>query len=304
MSIVKSWWSKVDGKDSREASKNFLRCTLNVITSRVYTYTQLRQLPGIPKQNSEHPDEPGFYLETVDPEKIAPGTQWRLMCEYTPFKLDDPEKSPLDRRPETTYDSSLVETPTFFDAKRRPMTTTAGEFITGIVEQIPVVDYSCKVNLPADPPWILTHMGGVNDAPVRIRGLTWPKNTLLIAGVSGGAFTVENRVKYTETTLRVLADPRGFQTKVWNRGTMRLRQLPTSSSNPKQNRYILVPITTGDPPEYVDEPVPLDLKGQPLDDFLTSDPSGKQPIQPGKLIELTFDVQKSVSFSNLPIYNS
>ncbi len=301
MTIVRRWWSELDAKDNREADKSFIRCTLNVTTSRPYTYTELRKLREIPQQNSEHESEPNFFLENIDP-KLHAGNKWSLVCEYTPFKMPELEKNPLDRSPDTTYDSALVDSPTFFDAKRRPMTTTAGEFITGIMEQIPVVDYSCKVNLAADPPWILTHMGGVNDAPVKIRGLTWPEKTLLVAGVSGGSFQIENKVKFAEVTLRVLADPRGFQTKVWNRGTMRLRELPSKAK--KKKRFVLVPITQGDPPEYVEEPVPLDLKGQPLEDYLSPDPSGKAPVQPGNLIELTFDVQKSVSFRDLPIYNS
>lgn len=303
MSIVRRWWSELDAKDNREADKSFIRGTLNVVTSRPYTYTELRKLREIPQQNSEHESEPNFFLENIDP-KLHPGNRWSLQCEYTPFKMPEVEKNPLDRSPDTTYDSSLVESPTFFDAKRRPMTTTAGEFITGIMEQIPVVDYSCKVNLPSDPDWILTHMGGVNDSPVKIRGLTWPKKTLLVAGVSGGSFTIENKVKFTEVTLRVLADPRGFETKVWNRGTMRLRELPSTAANKKKKRYVLVPITQGDPPEYVDEPVPLDLKGQPLEDYANPSEGDKQPLDKSKLIELTFDVQKSVSFRDLPIYNS
>jgi hypothetical protein len=300
MSVVKRWWSKLDGKDSREVAKNFLRCTLNVVTSRPYTYTQLRSLPGIPRQNEEHEDEPGFYLENIDPEK-KDKFRWALQCEFTPFKLEENEKNPLDRSPDISYDSSLVETPTFFDVDRKPMTTTAGEFIQGIMMQIPIVDYTVKVNLPNDPPWILTHLGGVNSNPIKIRGLTWPKKTLLVAGVSGSAFTIENKVKFTEIGLRVLGDPRGFEQKVWNRGTMRLRQLPTSSANPKKNQYFMEPIKTGDPPEYVDEPVPLDEKGAPLEDYLNPSPGDKKPIKPGKLIELTFNVQKSVNFRDLPL---
>lgn len=298
MSIAKRWWSKLDGTDSRDSSQNVLRCELNVVTSVPYTWTNLRRLAGIPQQNEEHDEEPGFYLDSINPEKKT-RFHWILRCEFTPFQLPEFEPNPLARVPDITYDSSLVESPTFFDAKDRPMTTTAGEFIPGISAQIPVVDYSCKVNLPSDPPWILTHLGGTNDGTVKIRGLSWPKKTLLVAGVSGGSFQIENRIKFTEVTLRILADPRGFESRVWNRGTMRLKELPATSR--RRKRYTLVPITTGDPPEYVDEPVPLDDKGQPLEEFLTPSPGDRRPIQPGKLIELTFDVQKSVSFRDLPL---
>lgn len=298
MSIVKRWWSKREAKDNREAGQNWIRHTLMITTSKPYNWTELRRQKGVPQQNEEHEREPGFYLENIDPKQISI-YQWELLCEFTPFKMPEFEENPLRRPAEISFDSSLVETPTFFDYKNRPMTTTAGEFIEGIMVQIPVVDYTVKINLPADPSWILSHLGGVNEAPVKIRGLTWPKKCLLVAGVSGGAFQIENRTKFAEYSLRILGDPRSFESRVWNRGTMRLRQLPTNSANKKLNKYILEPIKTGDPPEYVDEPVPLDEKGQPLEDYLK--PDAKNPIQPGKLIELRFDVQRLVSFQDLPL---
>ena len=60
-----------------------------------------------------------------------------------------------------------------------------------------------------------------------------------------------------------------------------------------------MPIKTGDPPEYIDEPVPLDEKGKAIQDYLQQDK--ERPIKVDKLIPLSFDVQKIVAFNKLPL---
>jgi len=299
MSIVAYRWYETEIDDQREITENKIRNKIMVKTSRRLPWSQLRLIRPIPQWNDEHPNEPGFWLDFVKPVHKS-RLIWELEAEYTPFKGDQKDPNPLQREAEITFDVSLVEQPTLFDWKNRPMNNTAGEFIEGITAQIPIVDYSVTKNLPNDPVWLLTHLGGVNEEEVTLRGLRWPAKTLLLAGVSAGKIVTEDKVKYSEYKLKILADIRTWQARVWNRGTVQLAEIEyTDSNGAKKKKLIQVPIKTGDPPEYIDEPVPLDEKGKAIQDYLQQDK--ERPIKVDKLIPLSFDVQKIVAFNKLPL---
>ena len=299
MSIVAYRWYETEIDDQREITENKIRNKIMVKTSRRLPWSQLRLIRPIPQWNDEHPNEPGFWLDFVKPVHKS-RLIWELEAEYTPFKGDQKDPNPLQREAEITFDVSLVEQPTLFDWKNRPMNNTAGEFIEGITAQIPIVDYSVTKNLPNDPVWLRTHLGGVNEEEVTLRGLRWPAKTLLLAGVSAGKIVTEDKVKYSEYKLKILADIRTWQARVWNRGTVQLAEIEyTDSNGAKKKKLIQVPIKTGDPPEYIDEPVPLDEKGKAIQDYLQQDK--ERPIKVDKLIPLSFDVQKIVAFNKLPL---
>lgn len=298
MSIVAYRWYETEIDDQREITENKIRNKIMVKTSRRLPWSQLRLIRPIPQWNDEHPNEPGFWLDFVKPVHKS-RLIWELEAEYTPFKGKQKDPNPLQREAEITFDVSLVEQPTLFDWKNRPMCNTAGEFIEGIAAQIPLVDYSITKNLPNDPAWLLTHLGGVNEEEITLRGLRWPAKTLLLAGVSAGKIVTEDKIKYSEYKLKVLADIRTWQARVWNRGTVELMEVEYTEGNVKKKKLIQVPIKTGDPPEYVDEPVPLDEKGKAIQDYLQQDK--ERPVKVDKLIPLSFDVQKIVSFNKLPL---
>lgn len=302
MSIVLFKWYETEIDDQREITENKIINKIKLKTSRRMPWSELRLLRPVPQWNDEHPNERGFYLDFVKPVHKS-RLIWELDAEYTPFKGKQKDPNPLQREAKITFDVSLVEQPTLFDWKDRPICNTAGEFIEGITAQIPIVDYSITKNLPSDPAWLLTHLGGVNEEPISLRGLTWPKKTLLLAGVSAGEIVTEDKIKYSEYKLKILADIRTWEARVWNRGTVQLVKYEytelTGNGSKDRVRYIQVPIKTGDPPEYVDEPVPLDENGKAIEDYLQ--PSKDKPIKEGKLIPLPFDVQKIVPFKKLPL---
>lgn len=284
----------VEIEDRREIAENLVRDKIFVKTSDRVTWDQLRRMREIPKWNDPHPREPGFWLDFIKPNQTS-RLCWELEAEYTPVKAGQQDANPLSRPAVITFESSLIEQPTFFDNKKRLITNTAGELMTGVIEQIPIIDYSVRKNLASDPQWLQTHIGGVNKDTIKIRGLTWQPRTLLLGGVSGGEFTTENRQEFSPYGLKILGDPRTWSAKVWNRGTVYLKQ---EEDRTGKKVYRQVRIQTGDPPEDVSEPVPLDLNGQPLQDYLQK---SETPVDPSKLIILTFHVQKEVSFAELPL---
>ena len=257
----------------------------------------------VPQWDEPHPKEPGFYLDYIEPKRIS-RLVWELEAIYTVFKGGQVDANPLARPADITFNSSLVEQATMFDNKRRPIMNAAGEFITGVSQQFPLIEYSVVKNLASEGDWVQTHIGAVNSDVVRLRTLTWKPKTLLLTGVSVGPYLTENRTRYTEAQLTILADARTWTQEVWNRGTVRLIKTNTIVKL-GQGRFTLkdvwkqVPIYEGEEGSRtpVTEAVPLDLQAQPLVDFAQP---GK-PIDPTKLVTLKFDVQPELAFSKLPL---
>jgi hypothetical protein len=291
-------WHESEVEDRRDITANSIRDKIVLRTSERVTWTQLRLMRPVPRFGDEHPKEPGFYLDHVKPTHKSKRI-WELETEYTPFKAGQLDADPLARPVEITYSTSLIEEPTLFDNKGRPIVNRAGEFIQGIVRQIPLVDYKFVKNLPGDPKWLQTHLGAVNSDPIKLRGLIWEPKTLLLASVEGGAFTTENRKSFTPISGSILADARGWTQEVWNTGTVELKEVEREIKGKKKKVWIQVPIVEGDPAENVSEPVPLDEFGKRIQEALQQ--SKDEPLKKQRLITLKFDVQPEKPFSELPL---
>lgn len=296
---------KRDLADTRDFQSNEVRDFIKLKTSESVNWTTLKNMRPVPQWDEPHPREPGFYLDYIEPKKIS-RLVWELEAIYTVFKGGQVDPNPLARPADVTFNTSLVEQATLFDNKRRPIMNTAREFVTGVTQQIPLVEYTIVKNLPAgkDPDWVMTHGGAVNSDVVRLRGRAWAPKTLLLSGFSGGRTETENRTSYSEFTLTILADARTWTQEVWNRGTVRLEKTKTIVKI-GQGRWTLkdvwrqVPILEGEEGSRtpVTEAVPLSLDAQPLVD--TTQPG--KPIDVSKLVTLKFDVQPELPFSQLPL---
>ena len=298
-------WHEMEVDDPRDVREAKLRNKITLKTSERVNWTTLRKMSPVPQWNSQHPTEPGFYLDFIEPNHKS-RLIWELECEYTVFAGGQVDPDPLSRPASVTFSASLVEEPSLFDADGRPTVNRAGEFVQGLVRQVPIVEYTFRKNYPSDPRWIQSHLGAVNSDSIKIRGIDWRPNTLLLASVAGGDFTEENRSRYTEISGTVLADPRGWTQQVWNRGTVQLKQVertfddPTAPSGIAIRRvWTQVPIVAGSPPEPVSEPVPLDEDGRSIIEAVQ--PSRTEPLPKGRLITLDFNMQPRVAFSELPL---
>lgn len=290
-------------EDNRDGDDS-IRSTIKVLTSDRVSWTWLRKQNVIPKFNLEHPTEPGFFLDRITPSHLQ-RCYWELDTEWTPIKAGKIDPDPSAREPDITYSTSLVEQPVIRDAKGRPICTTAGEMITGVMQQIPLVDYQIVKSYPKDPEFIQTHLGAVNQDTVKLRGIVWQPKTLLFSAVSAGSFVTENRYRTSEFRLTIVADYRGWTHEVWNRGLLRLEKQPRTQWKfvggklvPKRvNVWVQVPIKSGSPATAITEPVAIDEYGQEVLDHL--EPDKDRPVDPSKLITLYFDVQREMRFGGV-----
>ena len=283
-------------KDTRDLKDNEIVDKIRLKTSQRVTWSQLRNMAPVPKWNQPHPRELGFYLDIIHPTQIS-RLVWELDAEYTIFKGGQQDPNPTSRPAEISGKSSLIEQPTFFDYRRRPITTTAGEFIPGVMQSIPITEYTVEKNLSADPGWIQTHVGGINEDAVRIRGLTWAPKTLMLGAVSFGAFKTEERATYSEYSLTIMADPRTWTHEVWNVGTVELYERDVLINGKFRTVWSQRDITRGSPPARVEDPVPLDDKGRAIVDYLNSGTG--EPMKTSRLRTLKFDTQNIVRFGGV-----
>ena len=304
VSIVAFRWHETDITDVRNRTENKIINKIDVKTSQRTNWTTLRLMRPVPQWSDEHPTEPGFYLDFVHPVHKKRQV-WELEAEYTPFKGGQIDSDPIQRPAVVTYSTSLVEQATLRDNKGRPTVNRAGEFIQGLMLQVPIVEYKFSKNLPGDPAWLQTHLGAVNSETVTLRGLKWAPKTLLLSSAEGGEFITENRSTYTPTSGTILADYRTWTQEVWNTGTVQLKQVTIEVDRGnlpgKELRTVWrqVPILEGDPPEPITEPRPLDEDGRLIVD--PYEPSKDEPLKKQKLITLRFDLQPELPFNVLPL---
>lgn len=298
MSILVYARQEMEVEDKRDIRENLIRDKIKVKTSERYTWSRLRKTPPVPQWNQPHPTEAGFFLDYIKPHHRS-RLCWELEAEYTAYKGGQIDPDPLQRPAVITFDASLVEQPTLFDAEGRPITTTAGEFIEGIVQRFPLVEYTVKKNLPADPKWLQTHMGATNKEPLRIRGLSWAPHTLLLATVAAGEYVTENRSVYSEYSLKILADPRTWYSDVWNLGTVELVRLNDPAA-PGRGIWEQRPIMIGQGSKRtpVEAPYPLDKVGRAIRAHINP---GENAVRPDELVKLRFQVQPARAFRELPL---
>lgn len=300
--IQRFWFSKTSIEKNR-SGENSVRNTLKIITTERVRWSWIEAQSFFPRFNAEHFEEPGYFLDSWKPNQTQ-GCIWEVELEYVPFKAERVDPNPLARIAEITFDTSLVEQPANRTWEGRPTVTTAGEPILGVMQQIPLVEYTVQKNLASDPSWLQSHLGAVNADPIQLRGLTWAPKTLLLASCSGGKFTTENRATYAPYTLKLMADYRTWTQEVWNQGTVQLKKVWRTYDDPNTKSglahkqvWVQVPIETGDPPEPVTDPVPIDINGVAIIDYLQKDQ--KQPIRPDALIKLYFETQKCLPFQGV-----
>jgi hypothetical protein len=295
--VQRHWYSKTIIEKSRDGENNTLRNTLKVITSEKVTFTWLETQSFFPKQNTEHFEEPGFFLDAWKPTHLQP-CFWEIELEYVPFKAVQVDPDPVNRPPVITFSTSLIEQPASYTPDGKPIVNRAGEFITGVMQQIPIVEYKFLKYMAKDPKWIQTHLGAINSDWVKLRGIDWAPKTLLLSSAAGGEITITNRSQYTEISGTILADYRTWTQEVWNVGTVQLKKVKRLIKGVSKEIWIQVPILEGNPKKPVTEPVPIDEKGyQIVEPF----PGGLVTETDQKFIRLKFDTQPIKAFSELPL---
>lgn len=275
-----------------DITQNRIRDKVRIKTSTVATWDQILASGLVPTFWAPHGKTLGYGLNDWQPKHIKP-LVWEADVEYLPIS----ELNPLKKPPKVSFDGSLIEQPTFKDNKNKLTTNTAGQLFTGIIEQVPMMNYSVRVNLANDQPWMQDYLGAMNSDTVRLRGLQWKPKTLLVGQITGGDFQNLNGVTFCEYMITILANPQGWPQTVLNRGTYELQDeieyaRIDETGNPinpkKTGRKIQVKIST-------EEPVPLDLMGRRIINWLDND------IPLNRLVTRTFDIQRELPFKKLPL---
>lgn len=273
-----------------------IRETHHIVTDVPVTLEWISRHRLTPKLNDACRAHPGFYWASVDPNRRG-RLEWEIDVSATPFQFPDVADSPLARPAGISIDSEELTEPTLFDRKGRPLVNTAGEWLAGQTRTRVRLIYRVKKNLAADPVWLDTYPGAVNADAVRLRGRVRPKNTLMLRRVSLGDYQKENNTWFTPCEFELHYDPLTWIERVWNRGTVKLVQFTTEAG---KKAYRQERIVSGTPPQAIDEPVPLDARGQPLEGVL--DPKGETPIDFRKMIVLNVETQPLLPFTGvLPI---
>lgn len=285
----------------RDSPNATLRERWKVVTDTQVSWQWLFRQNNIFSFNVEHPEEHGFFVHGIDPTWSKP-LLWTIDYEYTPFVAQRIDPNPTARAAEISMDSQVVEQEVLWDAKNKPITTKAGEFLTGVTRKRLIYEYRVTKNLAKDPDFMDTHGCALNSDNVRIRGKNRKPRTLILQAASLSPYTVENNQRHTECSLSLLYDPLGWTERVWNRGVVELvktRQPYITKAGEVKHKVVWTqrPIRRGTPLANVTEPVPLNDTGQAVVDYLN--PDSDDVVNPETLIQLKFDTQPVLKFTGV-----
>jgi len=278
------------GQENRSGSDQVSETHILAVDEAV-TLAWIRNHPSTPKIGM--PAAPGYWWDSFQVSQKAK-LIFELSVSASPFTFDPIPDSPLARRAEISVDSELVEEPTLFDATGKPIMNRAGEWIQGVSRERPLLTYLIEKNLARDPAWLETHLGAVNRDSVTLRGRVCPPNTLMLRRLSLGKYVTENRDRFSPCSIALHYDPLTWIRRIWNRGTIQLVKVPRVINNQTRLVWVQARIKSGSPPQNIEEPVPLDKRGQVIDGVLT--PENDTPVDVSKMVILDFHVQPVQNF--------
>lgn len=287
--------TQISGQLSRSGTDAIMQTHI-ISTSELVTLSWIQNHRLTPKLHAAVQNFPGYYWDDLKPVQKAK-LVWEITGSATPFEFEPEPDSPLAMPAEIAVNSELIDEPTLFDSKKRPIVTRAGEWIPGVNASRPLLTYVVVKNLATDPAWMETHLGAVNLDPVRLRGRICKPNTLMLRRLSLSPYTTKDRVRYTVCSFELHYDPLTWIKRLWNVGTIQLVEYRTEAG---RKAYRQERIMVGVPPQPVESPVALDLKGKVIPGVLT--PEADTPVDVSKMEVLKFDVQPIQQFTGvLPI---
>lgn len=265
-----------------------------ISTDQLVTLAWLQNHRLTPKLHGPVQNIPGYYWDDLKPVQKA-RLVWEITGSATPFEFEPEPDSPLAMPADIAVNSELIEEPTLFDWKGRPIMTRAGEWITGVMRSRPLLTYVVTKNLGTDPVWSETHMGAVNLDPVRLRGIVRPPNTLMLRRLSLSPYVTKDRVRHTVCSFELHYDPSTWIKRIWNSGTIQLVEFETPE---KKKAWMQARIKTEGPVrQNIENPVPLDRQGRVIPGVLT--PEADTPVDVSKMVALEFHVQPLQRFNGV-----
>jgi len=265
---------------------------------------------------------------------------WTVNADYSTDA--DPEANPLRRPAKISFRAETAKKVITKDLDGRAITNVVGDYLDGVEVEESRWVLEVRKNVPRKlPRWILEYNNAINKDEPEIRGLKFPKYTLMLKGIRipaevkrGGK---NGEIEYIEISFELHYNPNGWRVRVANRGTRGLVvrklardqadknddvvvKLPSKKDSADVWAVVRAPIEVGSPPQPVREPVWLDDQGFPIQSLETVEAEeldldhsvdlrevvrriGKdfQPRPQAKPFFLTFKAYKELEFSKLPL---
>lgn len=214
--------------------------------------------PKLPKPFDPHPDDDEALVLDINLDRVD-GRRFDVEVQYDSSveKVERPE-NPLDRPARIAFTSVKERVAADKDRDGKPLVNTAGDLLTGIEKNRRLWRISIQKNVPAVPRWILDAGDVVNEDAVRLRGVEFPPETLVVDDISIPEPSIENKVEFIPLVLVLLYNKRTWVETALNFGLREKAVL--RDSNTGKTYEDLVPVMINGQP--TSEPVPLDEDGR------------------------------------------
>jgi hypothetical protein len=244
-----------------------------------------------------HPNSPRLRVQSNEPKRREGTLLWDVEVRYS-AELEEREKdeNPLARPAKISWSSAMYQRATLFDADKKAIRNAAGDLFDpqDVEDERWVI--SVKKNVAAVPKWILNYRMVVNDGNVRIQGLTFPKETLRLQGLSISEEQIENNVPFYVVSFELHFREEGWRRPLINRGYNEL----VESKDPDKPGKRLIPILMGlrGAEERPQDPAFLDREGKAY-----RDSSGQvtNDILPSQIVTFQVKFHKTKPFGTLPL---
>lgn len=230
----------------------------------------------------------------------------KFSTQYDPAPESD---NPLTKPAEVVAVSDVVTEDSYVDLDGRLSVNAAGSLLLTKVRKLRTV-FKIKKNVAAVNAWLGKVASVVNSAPVRLKGLIYPRGTLLLDGVELGADDVRNRIAFMPVTMNIRHRDEGWETTLLNVGLEELTDHPfltdPKTQKPVKVRKRCLDGPNGDTGDPVTEPVFLDTDGVRPRVTLT-DSNGvefsvlKQPLELSDIVTIQRRFVTYFDFNKLPI---
>lgn len=259
-------------------------------------FNDMRRHPSMPKPYEQHPDDPISYVDVVTPTRRN-GRITDVQVDYdskVELTKKQQDENPINRPAIITLDSEPERRQVTTDVDGKPHTTTAGEQILGRERTFTNFKLQVTKNVRNLPRWVLDYEDAINSEPIRIKGITWPKEKLKFGRLQLGPEILENGIEYNELRFELV-----FRRLGWNEPSLnfgKYETLPFERFNQETGKFEQVKelreILVGNPPAPTEQPVPLDEDGRAF-----RDADGKVKLQ----VDLKDIINNLVPFKESPV---
>lgn len=229
---------------------------------------------------------------------------WVVTVTYdSQVDVDADEENPLQRRPKTSIVAEFFQEEPIKDRNGLIFANAAGDPFQGVEVDNVRWKVRFKRNVPVDfPKYLLTCANKLNSAPVKLRGITFAKNTLRITGLEVGDEEKENDKWFSELSLEFTYDELLHRKFLLNQGFNEIHPLNKIRVNGKSVPIKQKILIRGEAPA---EPQFLDKNGsrihkkervQGVDTIVYKDPP-----EPADIVVIERDPYWEFNYGDLPL---